>query len=171
MLDAPGEGQALMDELHELVMEEALQPVALRPGALHLIRALTAARVPMAIASNSPRSFLDRVLASAGLAELGVSWVTTIAGDEVAQPKPAPDIYLEACLRLDASPPECVALEDSAPGVAAGRAAGMLVIGVPYFADGELPEANLVATSLGDPIVFDSLGLPIQIGELRAPIA
>lgn len=164
MLEAPGEGQALMDELHELVMVEALAPVALRPGARDLVQALAAAGVPLAIASNSPRAFLDRVLASADLDGLGVSWVTTIAGDEVDQPKPAPDIYLEACVRLDASPPECVALEDSATGVAAARAAGMVVIGVPYFSDGALPEADLVARSLADHAIYGELGLPAQIG-------
>ena len=167
MLDAPGEGQALMDELHELVMVEALAPVALRPGALELVRALSAAGVALAIASNSPRVFLDRVLASADLEALGVTWVTTIAGDEVEQPKPAPDIYLEACVRLDASPPECVALEDSATGVAAARAAGMVVIGVPYFPDGALPEADLVAPSLADSGVYAALGLPVQVISAR----
>ena len=40
MLDAPGDGQPLMDELHDLVMEEALAGVDPRPGALALLDAL-----------------------------------------------------------------------------------------------------------------------------------
>lgn len=159
MLDAPGEGFALMDELHELVMVEALAPVSIRPGALELVRALGAAGVPLAIASNSPRVFLDRVLDSSGLADHGVEWVTTVAGDEVPEPKPAPDIYLEACARLGADPADSVALEDSPTGVKAGLAAGMFVIGIPYFADGELPGANLIAETLGEDEVFAALGL------------
>jgi len=170
MLERPGEGFALMDELHELVMDEALaEPVAVRPGALDLIRALSSAGVGMAVASNSPRAFLDRVLGGSGLAEQGVSWVATIAGDEVEHPKPAPDIYLEACASLGAAPQDCVALEDSPTGVAAAVAAEMRVIGVPYFPDQELPGAHVVASSLADPSVYAAVGL--QIGDVRAPIA
>ena len=54
-----------------------------------------------------------------------------LGGDEVANPKPAPDIYATACERLGASPAQAVALEDSPTGVAAAIAAGMYVIGVP----------------------------------------
>ncbi len=154
MLDAPGEGQALMDELHGLVMVEAQQPVALRPGAPALIELLQAAQVPMAVASNSPRAFLDLVLHGAGLAGPASPFAATIAGDEVANPKPAPDIYLAACAALGADPAACVAFEDSATGVTAARAAGVHVVGVPYFADGELPEADAVAPTLDDPSIL-----------------
>jgi HAD superfamily hydrolase (TIGR01509 family) len=154
MLDAPGQGFALMDELHELVMEEALQPVNPRPGALALIALLQAASIPMAVASNSPRAFLDRVLAGAGLAGDASPFHATVAGDEVVRPKPAPDIYLAACAALGADPADCVAFEDSSPGVAAARAAGIHVTGVPYFADGLLPEADAIASALDHPAVL-----------------
>jgi beta-phosphoglucomutase-like phosphatase (HAD superfamily) len=154
MLEAPGDGHALMDELHELVMEEARQPVQPRPGALVLIAHLQDAGIPMAVASNSPRVFLDRVLGGAGLDGAGSPFVATIAGDEVAHPKPAPDIYLAACVALGADPSRCVAFEDSPPGVAAARAAGLHVTGVPYFADALLPEADAVAPALDHPTVL-----------------
>ncbi|MCW3016592.1 MAG: family phosphatase [Solirubrobacterales bacterium] len=156
MLDAPGSGFALMDELHELVMEEAREPVNPRPGAVVLIAALQAAGVPMAVASNSPRDFLDLVLAGSGLLEGagGSPFVATVAGDEVALPKPAPDIYLAACAALGADPAACVAFEDSAPGVAAARAAGIHVTGVPYFAGGQLPEADAIASALDHPSIM-----------------
>jgi beta-phosphoglucomutase-like phosphatase (HAD superfamily) len=67
LLERPGEGEALMDELHGLVMEEALKGVAPRPGALGLLSRLTDAGVALAVASNSEREFLERTLASAGL--------------------------------------------------------------------------------------------------------
>ncbi len=54
----------------------------------------------------------------------------TIAGDEVEHGKPAPDMFLLAAERLGLAPAECVVIEDSAPGVAAGRAAGMPTLGV-----------------------------------------
>ena len=74
------------------------------------------------------------------------------------EPKPAPDVYLRAAELLGSPATEVVALEDSPPGAAAARAAGMYVIAVPYFED--LPvEADLVAGSLTDDAVAEALGL------------
>jgi HAD superfamily hydrolase (TIGR01509 family) len=157
MLERDGEGEALMDELHELVMEEALAGVEPRPGALELLERLGRAGVPVAVASNSQREFVERTLGGAGL--LDGRFVTVVSVEDVAHPKPAPDIYLEACRRLGAEPGECVALEDSATGVAAAAAAGMYVIGVPYFTGGELPGSDLLVDSLTDPAVSAALGL------------
>jgi HAD superfamily hydrolase (TIGR01509 family) len=155
MLDQPGAGLELMAELHDLVMEEALGPVAPRPGAVELVDALLAAGTPIALASNSPRAFVERVLTSAGM--LG-RFEVLLGGDEVEHPKPAPDIYLAACARLGVAPAAAVGLEDSPTGVAAARAAGMTVVGVPYLDDLEL-DADVVASSLADPAVHAACGL------------
>jgi HAD superfamily hydrolase (TIGR01509 family) len=159
MLERPGEGEELMDELHELVMEEALAGIAPRPGALELLSRLTAAGVPLAVASNSERAFLERTLSSVGLLADG-PFLTTVSAGDVTRPKPAPDIYLEACRRLGADPTASVALEDSPIGVASAAAAGMFVIGVPYFAGTRIPDADLLADSLADRSVAQALGLP-----------
>lgn len=153
-----GAGPALVEELHVLVMAEALKPIALRPGARALIAAVQAVGLPMAVASNSPRAFLDRVLGGAGLNGASSPFAATVAGDEVANYKPAPDIYLAACARLGVDPADAVAFEDSPPGVAAARAAGIHVVGIPYIADGELPEADALATALDDPAVLALFG-------------
>lgn len=158
LLEAPGTGAELADELHELVMEEALKPVHPRPGALILIAALQARGVPMAVASNSPRVFLDRVLHGAGLHGPGSPFVATVAGDEVPNHKPAPDIYLAACVHLDVDPADAVAFEDSPPGVAAARAAGIHVVGVPYVADTPLVDADDLAPALDHPSVLALFG-------------
>jgi beta-phosphoglucomutase-like phosphatase (HAD superfamily) len=171
ILDLVGEGEALMDELHELVMEEALAGVEPRPGAVELLERLLSAGVPVAVASNSQREFVRRTLASAGLttgAHSAERWVgggahgpfaAVVSVEDVEHPKPAPDIYLEACRRLGAEPGACAALEDSMTGVAAAAAAGMYVIGVPYFAGEALPGSDLLAGSLADPEVAAALGL------------
>jgi HAD superfamily hydrolase (TIGR01509 family) len=92
--------------------------------------------VPLAVASSSRRERLDRTLARAGVQDLfGVS----VAGDEIARGKPAPDMFLEVAARLGVPPAECVVIEDSAPGVAAGLAAGMVTVGV--LRDGVEPTA------------------------------
>jgi HAD superfamily hydrolase (TIGR01509 family) len=157
MLGLAGAGEGLMDELHELVMEEALAGVEPRPGALELLGRLIDASVPVAVASNSQREFVQRTLAVAGL--LDGRFATVVTVEDVEHPKPAPDIYVEACRRLGAEPGACAALEDSPTGVSAAAAAGMYVIGVPYFAGGALPGSDLLAGSLADPEVAAALGL------------
>jgi HAD superfamily hydrolase (TIGR01509 family) len=157
MLELAGEGEALMDELHELVMEEALAGVEPRPGALELLEQLLGAGVPIAVASNSQREFVQRTLAGAGL--LDGRFQTVVSAEDVEHPKPAPDIYLEACRRLDVKPGMCTALEDSPTGIDAAVAAGMYVIGVPYVTGAQLPECDLLAESLADPKVAHALGL------------
>jgi HAD superfamily hydrolase (TIGR01509 family) len=156
MLGQPGRGEALMDELHALVMAEARHDVEPRPGALELVDALLEAGIPVAVASNSQRAFLDLVLATAGVAD---RFAVTVAGDEVARPKPAPDIYLEACRRLGADPAASVGLEDSPTGAAAAKAAGLTVIGVPYIADMDVEHADVIAGSLADAAVLETVGL------------
>jgi HAD superfamily hydrolase (TIGR01509 family) len=151
-LGAPGRGAELMAELHELVMAEALHGVEPMPGAVALLDALDGVRV--GVASNSPRAFLERTLHAAGLFE---RFGCVLSADDVEHPKPAPDIYVALARRLGADPAACVALEDSATGVAAARAAGAFVIGVPSLEGIVLDEADLVADSLADPRVLAAL--------------
>jgi HAD superfamily hydrolase (TIGR01509 family) len=83
-----------------------------------------------------------------------------LSAHDVAAPKPAPDPYLEACHRLGVEPGlSVVALEDSPTGVAAARAAGLTVIGVPSVEGVELAEAHEIAASLQDAVVVRHLAL------------
>ena len=157
MLGLEGRGEALMDELHELVMEETLAGVPPRPGALELLEAVRAAGLPVGLASNSARAFVERVLSGAGL--LDGHFDVVVTADDVERPKPAPDLYLAACAALGAAPERSAALEDSAPGVASALAAGMFVVAVPYFPDTPLEGASLRASSLADPRVAEALGV------------
>ncbi len=83
--------------------------------------------VPVAVASSSPRERLQRTLRRAGLLD---AFDVIVAGDEVEHGKPAPDMFLLAARRLGVAPEECVVIEDSPPGVQAGRAAGMFTLAV-----------------------------------------
>lgn len=101
--------------------------VRLKPGCLALIDAASGV-VPIAVGSSSARRLVEGVLRATGLApRFGV----VVTGDDVARPKPAPDIFLEAARRLGVAPAGCVVLEDSLAGATAGHAAGMRVIAVP----------------------------------------
>jgi HAD superfamily hydrolase (TIGR01509 family) len=157
MLDMPGRGPVLMDELHDLVMEDSLTGVPPRPGALELLDAIRAAGLPVGVASNSARAFVERVLSGAGL--LDGHFDVVVTADDVEHPKPAPDVYLTACAALGAEPERAAALEDSATGVEAARAAGMFVVAVPYFPDLPVEGASLTVDTLADPRVAEALGL------------
>jgi HAD superfamily hydrolase (TIGR01509 family) len=136
------------------------------PGARELIGALRDHGVPIGLATNSGREFATRALRSAGVLDC---FDAVVSAEEVAHPKPAPDVYLEAAARVGAADPaSCVALEDSETGVAAARAAGMTVVGVPSFPGLRLDAANLVVPSLADPRVWELLDLPIP-GERSVP--
>ena len=72
-----------------------------------------------------------------------------VTAEDIPHGKPAPDGYLLAARRLGVDPKDCVVLEDTPPGIAAGRAAGATVIAVATtFPANELHEANAVVSSL-----------------------
>jgi HAD superfamily hydrolase (TIGR01509 family) len=156
MLELPGRGAALMDELHELAFEEVPRGSPPMPGARELVAELRLRGVPIGLASNSSRAFVHLALATAGMVG---AFDAIVTADDVPAPKPAPDCYVAAARALGAPPAECVALEDSATGVAAARAAGMFVVGVPSFPGVVLAQADLVAASLEDAEVRRVLGL------------
>ena len=80
--------------------------------------------------------------------------------------KPAPDVYLEVCARLETSPSGAVAIEDSTNGIRAAAAAGLTVVAVPNPSYPPAPEAlksaAVVLASLSQlsPELVESLGLP-----------
>ena len=85
-------------------------------------------KVPMAIATGGSRFVIEKTLQIVGVSD----WFDeVITADDVANGKPAPDIYIEAARRLGVSPLKCLALEDAPAGVDAARAAGMTVLEIP----------------------------------------
>jgi HAD superfamily hydrolase (TIGR01509 family) len=119
------------------------------PGIVPLIDELRARRHPTAIASSASSRWVRRAVEAIGLADRFDAIVT---GDEVAHLKPAPDVYLEAARRLDVDPASAVAIEDSATGVAAARAAGLSVVVIPHWltACHDLSAADLHAVHAGE---------------------
>lgn len=135
----------LRDEYLGIVGELMDGGVVVAEGAVELIGRLRA-EVPIALASNTRRSLVERILRQTPFAD----WFGAIAtGDEVT-PKPAPDVYLLACERLGVDPSTAVAIEDSPTGVRAAQAAGLACIGVPSDAAHPLLEADHQAASLAE---------------------
>lgn len=101
------------------------------PGARELVTAARAAGLRTALVTTTPRRLADVVL-SAIRADLDDDpFHVTVCGDEVPVRKPDPTPYLQAMAALGVEPGECVVVEDSESGVAAGLAAGAAVLGVP----------------------------------------
>ena len=156
-LDEPGREDQLIQELDEIVLRELEGGVDAMVGSLELIELLRRAGVPTALVSNSPRRFIER---SPRVADTGLPFDAVVSAHEVPEAKPAPDAYLEGCRQLGVEPSKrVVVLEDSPSGVTAGIAAGLFVIGVPSVPGIELPQADLVVSSLEDEQVLHVLGI------------
>ena len=115
------------DRLDELARDAFLA----RAGELRVFEDAVALRrsidLPVAIGTNSARWRLDAVLEATGL---GAWFDVSVTASEVANPKPAPDIYTEAFLRIGVRPDRGIVLEDSPSGTRAAKAAGAHVVAV-----------------------------------------
>lgn len=107
-------------------LEEVAKGVMCMPGAFDLVRGLHGRRA-LAVASNTPRRVVERVLEHVGLRN---AFSLVVGSDDVARPKPAPDVYVAACERLGCAVVSATAVEDSLPGVRSARGAGVYVIAV-----------------------------------------
>lgn len=138
------DGVALFDEMRQIMLGLLQLQVSGRPGAIELVERLRR-RIPLALASNSSSDVVGTALATAGLTDAFDAIVTS---DDVAAGKPAPDIYLLACERLGVRAQDALALEDTASGIAAAKAAGLACIAVPQFAETDVSAADRVIDSL-----------------------
>lgn len=98
------------------------------PGAEALVSELGRRGYPLAIASNSISPYIVDALSVLGMLD---SFPIRVSIDQVAQGKPAPDVYLRAAELTGVEPGRCLAVEDSRTGVQSAAAAGMQVIAVP----------------------------------------
>jgi HAD superfamily hydrolase (TIGR01509 family) len=126
----PSDWIAVLSHRIAVAMAEALEPV---PGALAAVAAVRQAGIPIAVASNSAREELAAKLRRLGLAEAFAG--RAFSFEDVARPKPAPDLYLAAAAGCGAAPARCVVVEDSLLGAEAGIAAGCRVLGLTLETD------------------------------------
>ncbi len=121
----PGPGRAAAQHLIDALELADAATIAEVPGAGALLRGMPPGR--WAVVTSGVRALALARLAGAGLPEPAV----LIPAEDVAEGKPAPDGYLAAAARLGFPPDQTIVIEDSAAGIAAGRAAGAAtVIGV-----------------------------------------
>jgi len=87
-----------------------------------------AGRKPMAVASGGHRRIVLNTLRALGIVEL---FDTIVTSEDYRRGKPSPDPFLEAALRMNVAPEQCLVFEDTATGIAAAKAAGMKYVLVP----------------------------------------
>jgi len=106
----------------------------LTEGTADVIRDLKKRGYRMCIASSSPREYVAHYVERIGLKDCFDFLVT---GEQVQNSKPAPDIFLKAVGLFDATPEECVVVEDSKNGVLAGASAKIYTVGYQNYDSGD----------------------------------
>jgi HAD superfamily hydrolase (TIGR01509 family) len=125
--------------------------VPLRPGVARLLEEAARSRILLAIATTTTLANVEALLRTT----LGVDALDRFAvigaADQAARKKPAPDIYQYVLRRLALPVEACVAIEDSANGLASAKAAGLYTIVTPSYwtATEDFSAADLVLPSLG----------------------
>lgn len=128
--------------LHLRIATEEVRGVVVLPGAPE---ALSGSRSRTAIVTSSTRPVAAARLNAAGLDEPRLM----VTAEDIVHGKPAPEPYLLAAERLGLEPGRCLAVEDSATGIAAARAAGCTTLSVaPAEADADALGADMHATEL-----------------------
>ncbi|MFD7920541.1 HAD-IA family hydrolase [Streptomyces sp. NPDC059740] len=115
----------LADNRRLLAMEtsdtDGIVPV---PGAEEFLASLAA--LPHALVTSASVALAHARMGAAGLAMPAVR----VTAENVSASKPDPEGFLKGAAELGQAPADCVALEDSAAGIAAAKAAGMRVVGI-----------------------------------------
>ena len=153
LTDAPEQLEAETGHLFHERLETKLAP---RPGLLELLAHLDQHGYPKAIATNSGRGYLDRVLE---IARLPTRFDFLLSVDDVRNGKPDPEIYRKAADRFGVPARQMLVLEDSEFGcrAAVGADARVVAIPGPHTLNADYPSALWIAESLHDPRILDLL--------------
>ena len=133
--------------LEVLYSQEATALQQLLPGVIDYLVAARQLGLKTAVASSSTRTWVMDHLNRFGI---GAHFDAIVCREDVKRTKPDPDLYVTALQRLDVSPAEAIAFEDSTNGVLAAKAAGLFCVVVPNLmtVDLDLTQADLRLLSL-----------------------
>lgn len=119
--------QEMMERKNRYYLEfiRDVTPADMLPGASELLQEIHAAGLKSAVGSASKN-------ASQVVQQLGIASLLDAVSDgySVANPKPAPDLFLHAAAQLGVPPAECVVVEDAAAGIQAAQAGGFRSVGL-----------------------------------------
>jgi HAD superfamily hydrolase (TIGR01509 family) len=133
-------------EAYHSILEKNLVEM---PGLSPLLDRLLTAKYRLAVASSSSRRDVNMVLNGINIAD---KFEVIASGDEVEEGKPNPALFLLAAKRLNLPVSDCVAIEDSNPGLRAAKDAGMKCIIVPHqhTQEQDFSRADVIVNSLDD---------------------
>jgi HAD superfamily hydrolase (TIGR01509 family) len=119
------------------------------PGVVQRLEEARAHGLGVAVASSSPRDWVESHLDRFGLL---ARFDAVLTRDDVERTKPAPDLFLAAAASLGADPTRSIAFEDSHNGCLAAKAAGMVCVVAPnaITASQDFSHADLVVSSLAE---------------------
>ncbi len=145
----PAEEINRMSEWKEKHYRELIaEKIELMAGAKTLLENLKNNGFLLAIGSSAPLANLDVVLKRCEISDYFNACVT---GEDVCNSKPAPDTFLKAAQKLSLPSERCTVVEDSVPGIQAGKAAGMKVVAVTTTRNRQdLKHADLIVDSLSE---------------------
>lgn len=118
---------AIAKEIKRRLLEKYQAHLPEREGAIEAVYR-AASKYKVALASGSPNELAEYVMKVTGLDQV---FLATMYGDDVAQGKPAPDIYLRVLEKIGVRPENAVGVEDSGNGIRSLKAAGMGIIAAP----------------------------------------
>ena len=118
----------MYDRKQQYVDQAIQRGIPTKPGLFNLIDLIEQLGLPKAVATSTAR---PRARQKLTLTRLLDRFDFVVCGDEIANGKPAPDIYLAAADGLRVPPARCLVLEDSEAGIKAAHAAGMRPIMIP----------------------------------------
>ncbi len=117
-------------DIHQYIDDNLV--VRYKPGAVELIEFLKKNNIKIALASGTSRKSVMHHLREVGAEDI---FETIVCGSEVANGKPAPDVFLKTAENMGVAPVDCFVFEDSNNGVRSAHAAGMRCIGIPDVVD------------------------------------
>lgn len=122
-----------------------LDKVAIRDGFFKIVGDLKDSGILVALATSNAWWLVEEVVRHFGIGQYFDSITTT---EDVNEPKPEPDIFLETAAKLGVEPGECLVIEDTPAGVAAAKSAGMKAIALTssYAKEDDLKEADIVVS-------------------------
>ena len=143
------DGIAFMKDVMNAVIDREANDLVLKPGVKEILSYFESISIPMAVASGSPCSLIERNLK---LVDIDAYFSVIVSTQEVAHGKPSPDVFWEAAHRLQVEPKYCLVFEDAINGVKAGLRGGFPTIMIPDLVQ---PDPEWKTSLYG---VFDTLG-------------
>lgn len=123
----PDDVEKIKNDWNDMTRQKYREEIPMKPGALTFLRECRKKGLKLGIATSNSRELVEEIAQTHGFANY---FDVIMTACEVAHGKPAPDIYLAVAEKLQVEPKECIVFEDIAPGIMAGKNAGMRVCAV-----------------------------------------